>query len=226
MFEPIIAELTVRNHAPLGVRMALLVVFIIICLLYTANSGLLESIRLLAFLPFQRFSWQSEKHVADVVFRITSAVTTVCIITILFTTYTLDLNVSAQEGYLLYFWKVLSIVGVYFIVKLGVNKVYFYLHRSADLGEQIVDFQYSLNQWFTLVSLVVLLADVFYFRVQSNLFYVIAGLAVIYFLIRLFGTILILQSNFKYPIITLFVYLCTLEIVPALIVAKVLFVNS
>ena len=106
------------------------------------------------------------------------------------------------------------------------NKFYFSLHNSSSLGDQIIDYQYSLNQWFTLVVGCLLIFDIFYLKLNSSVFLFITIIAGIYFLLRLFGTILMLQNNFKYPILTVFVYLCTLEIVPALVIAKVLFVNS
>jgi hypothetical protein len=73
---------------------------------------------------------------------------------------------------------------------------------------------------------ILLLVDVFYFRLHSNIYVAMLIVAGMYFLVRLFGTILILQNHFSYSILPVFVYLCTFEIVPALFTAKVLFVNS
>jgi hypothetical protein len=72
----------------------------------------------------------------------------------------------------------------------------------------------------------ILLIDVFYENLSSNYLNVLLIVSLIYFLARLFGTILLLQNNFRYSIFTLFVYLCTFEIVPALVIVKVLFVNN
>ena len=84
----------------------------------------------------------------------------------------------------------------------------------------------DITQWFTLIIGSLLIFDIFYLKLNSSVILIITIIAGIYFLLRLFGTILMLQNNFKYPILTVFVYLCTLEIVPALVTAKVLFVNS
>ena len=72
----------------------------------------------------------------------------------------------------------------------------------------------------------VLLIDVFYENLSSNYLSILLVVSLLYFLVRLFGTIVLLQNNFKYSIFTLFVYLCAFEIVPALVIVKVLFVNS
>lgn len=182
--------------------------------------------KLLSIIPIQRFNWRSEKHTSNYLFRISSLVTTLFTITLLIYTYQIGEKYKSGSINFSNFLIILGVVGLLFFIKFIANKLYFSLHKSPVLGDQIIDFQYSLNQWLTLIIGILLIIDIFYLKLDSDIFILIIIIAVIYFLLRLFGTILMLQNHFKYPILTVFVYLCTFEIVPALVAAKVLFVNS
>lgn len=210
----------------LDVRLALLIFYLLIAVIYTINVSWFNSMKLLSLKPFQRFEWQSEKFGADAVFRISSLVSFVFIISVAIKGYGLGAGTipgSSVDGNIL-------VIGILILVLLVlnylVNRLYFSLHRETEAGEEIIDFQYSLNQWFTLALAVLLSVDVFFFRLDSVVSYVLLAIGILYFLARLFGTLLILQDKMHYPILTVFVYLCGFEIAPALVIAKVLFVNT
>ena len=194
--------------------------------MYSVNSTWFQSMKLLSLIPIQRFNWQSEKYTSNYIFRICSFITSLFIIALTIYTYHLGENQNNESDIFSNFLVILLMVTLFFVFKFLANKFYFSLHNSASLGDQIIDYQYSLNQWFTLIIGSLLIFDIFYLKLNSSVILIITIIAGIYFLLRLFGTILMLQNNFKYPILTVFVYLCTLEIVPALVTAKVLFVNS
>lgn len=180
----------------------------------------------LAILPFQRFAWQSEKFMTNNVFRLSSILSLSIFASVAICSY--QLGNSKLENYdsiLTLLWIFPTVI-LLSLVKFALSYSYFSIHKEDKTANLLIDFQYSLNQWFALLLGTLLLVDVFYFRLHSNIYVAILIIAGLYFLVRLFGTILILQNNFNYSILTVFVYLCTFEIVPALFTAKVLFVNS
>ena len=215
-------ELILRNQSPLFIKVVLLCILVILVIFYTVNRSWFISLKSLALLPFLRFGWQSEKYSADLIFRISSFLISVLIISSAIYSYNLTSTDTLSSTYI----EITLIITLLFVVKFIANSLYFSLHNSISTGSQLVDFQYSLNQWFTLLVIFILLIDVFYENLSSNYLNVLLIVSLIYFLARLFGTILLLQNNFSYSIFTLFVYLCTFEIVPALVIVKVLFVNN
>jgi hypothetical protein len=215
-------ELILRNQSPLFIKVVLLCILVILVIFYTVNRSWFISLKSLALLPFLRFGWQSEKYSADLIFRISSFLLSVLIISSAIYSYNLTSTDTLSSTYI----EITLIITLLFVVKFIANSLYFSLLNSISTGSQLVDFQYSLNQWFTLLVIFILLIDVFYENLSSNYLNVLIIVSLLYFLARLFGTILLLQNNFKYSIFTLFVYLCTFEIVPALVIVKVLFVNN
>ena len=218
----LINELILRNQSPLFLKAALLCLLLLLVIFYSVNKSWFISLKSLALLPFQRFGWQSEKYSSDLIFRISSLVLSVIIIAMAVYAYQL----VYPEIFASTYFKITLITILLFIVKFISNSFYFSLHNSIRTGSKLLDFQYSLNQWFALIVTFILLIDVFYENLSSNYLTILLVFSILYFLVRLFGTILLLQNNFKYSIFTLFVYLCTFEIVPALVIVKVLFVNS
>jgi hypothetical protein len=222
----IITELVLRNEVPITVRVGLLAALVFIALISVLNENWLVFMLKLTLLPIQRYSWESDKYAANLTFRITSILSVSLVATILLATYHLGLGSGEKTVYGTSFIGQLGIILAFLLISLGANKFYFYLHKKQEIGEHVLDYQYALNQWFSFIIGTLLLVDVFYLHLHSVLYVVILSLVGIYFLLRLFGTILMLQNNFDYPILTVFVYLCTFEIVPALVICKVLFVNS
>ena len=222
----VLLDLLVRSQTPLALRIALIAILAILGLLYALIPNWFASNRLLAYLPIQRFAWQSEKYTFNNVLRLSSVLSITTIYASIIYAYFLTTKLMWAENASLNFILIwLSIVLLTFL-KYFFNRYYFKFHNEGSLGELIIDYQYSINQLFAFLLAGILLIDVFYFRLDSQLFYFLVVGIIILFLIKLFGTILMLQNNFKYPLLTLFVYLCTFEIVPLLIVAKILFVNS
>ncbi len=219
-------DLTLRNETPVSLRVALLSMLLIIGLLHSVIPNWRSSIKMLAYLPVQRFTWQSEKYTANRVFRISSIISICTVYAIFIYTHLYSQKLVVIENASVNFLLIWLGIIVLTTFKFALNKYYFHAHRSNALGDLVIDYQYSINQIFAFIIGLVLLIDVFYFRLDSNWF-IVAILGVLaLFLIKLFGTILMLQNNFSFPIITLFVYLCTFEIVPMLVIAKILFVNS
>ncbi len=226
MFAEIITQLVLRNEVPIAVRIGLLSALILIALVSVLNENWLVFILKLTLLPIQRFNWESDKYGANLIFRGSSLLSSVLVSATLLMTYQLGLDEKNAQYSSGYFFCLVLVIALVFLSTLGANKLYFYLHKKQEIGDRVLDYHYALNQWFSFIVGGLLLADVFYLRLHSALFVIIISLLGIYFLLRLFGTILMLQNNFDYPILTVFVYLCTFEIVPALVISKVLFVNS
>lgn len=219
-------ELILRNETPIILRVALLVTLAVVGIVYSFIPNWFSAIRTLATLPVQRFSWQSEEHRSSGLFRFGSIISITAVYTLFIFTHLYSQKLVLTENSTLNFVLIWLAIALLTLTKFLFNKYYFHLHNTASLGDLIIDYQYSINQFFAFLVGIFLIIDVFYFGLESNLYIVaIVGLLIL-FLIKLFGVILLLQNNFAYPILTLFVYLCTFEIVPMLIAAKVLFVNS
>ncbi len=222
----ILSDLVLRNELPAALKFALLGLIFLVGVLYVLVPNWLVSIRLLAYLPIQRFSWQSEKYTINNLFRISSMLSISMVYAIFVYAYISSEKLFLVEDGTLNFLIIWLGVVILTVTKYFLNAYYFGLHQHSELGNLVVDYQYSINQFFALILGVLLLVDVFYFKLDSNLFIAEVILVITLFLVKLFGVILMLQNNFNYPILSLFVYLCTFEIVPILILAKVLFVNS
>jgi hypothetical protein len=222
----LLLDLILRNEIPLALRLALLGMILLITVLYILVPHWFTSMRLLAYLPIQRFAWQSEKHTVNNFFRISSILSISIVYAIFIFAHVESEKLFLLENGSLNFLIVWGAILFLTALKFFLNSYYFGIHQHQNLGNLVVDYQYSINQIFALLLGVILLVDVFYFNLESALFLVAVVVVLVLFLIKLFGTILMIQNNFNYPILSLFVYLCTFEIVPILIVAKVLFVNS
>jgi hypothetical protein len=222
----LIAQLVLRNAVPAHLKALLLLLLFCTALLYVANARWFESIRHLASIPLQRFNWQSEQFLGNALFRVTSIFLSGLTTAIFIYTYSLGERFGYHPNQLSSFLVITVCVALYYLLKFGSTVIFFKIHRNTALGSQLLDFHSSLNQLFSLLLGILLFVDVFYARLDSSVYYFTVTIALIYFLVRLYGTILLLQNSFNYPILTVFVYLCTFEIVPALVIAKVLFVNT
>lgn len=220
----LILQLTLRTEVPVGIKALLFLLLATIAILYVLNVRWFESIGYLLLLPVQRFKWQSEQFSGNALFRGSSFTLFAVAFSLFVYIYGLDTLNPASNSYP--FFVLLIMFLALALIKVAFNYAYFFLHKSNDLGAKLIDFQSSTNQLFCLVLTPLMLIDVFYTGISGDLVYVAIGLAVIYLLVRLYGTILLLQDNFRYPIVSLFVYLCTFELAPALVLAKVLFVKS
>lgn len=220
------SDLILRNSTPIGIRLILLCTLLLIALFYIVNREWFTSIKLLSLTPFQKFNWESEKYAVNYLYRISSLISIALCITIAINGYPLGFGSLVHFLINSHFLIVFLIILVLFILKFILNKFYFNLHENDDLGDKIIDFQYSINQWFSFILLGLFLVDYFYLKLGDNTLDQIIIISTIYFLIRLFGTAVIFQNNIKQPFVTVFFYLCTFEITPALVVAKVFFVNS
>ena len=148
-------ELILRNQSPLFIKVVLLCILVILVIFYTVNRSWFISLKSLALLPFLRFGWQSEKYSADLIFRISSFLISVLIISSAIYSYNLTSTDTLSSTYI----EITLIITLLFVVKFIANSLYFSLHNSISTGSQLVDFQYSLNQWFTLLVIFILLID-------------------------------------------------------------------
>ncbi len=221
----VIVQLVLRNAVPAHLKALLLLLLFCVVLFYVANARWFESIRYLASIPMQRFNWQSEQFLGNTLFRVTSIFQSVLTTGIFIYTYNLGERFGYQPNQLASFLAITLCVALYYLLKFGSTAIFFKIHHNTKLGSQLLDFHFSLNQLFSLLLGTLLFVDVFYARLDSSIYYFILTIALIYFLLRLYGTTLLLQKSFNYPILTVFVYLCTFEIVPALVIIKVLFIN-
>lgn len=221
-----VIELSLRPETPVVLKVALLGLLGLLGFLYALTPNLIGYTNKLANIPFQRYAWQTEEYISNSIFRLSSLLS----ITLVYTAYIfthlfskkLTLFNSDSFNFLI-IWLALILLTV---IKFILNKYYFRVHDAISVGNYTIDFHYSVNQLFSFVITALLLLDVFYFGLSSTLDIIIIVVIFALFISKLFGTILLLQNNFSYPLLGVFIYLCTFEIVPMLVIAKVLFANS
>ena len=219
-------ELILRNEAPIIIRLSLLGLMMVFGLIYAANPSLFSYTRKLANIPFQRFSWQSEQYLANSLFRISSIVSISLVFAVFVSINLVNSSFVLLRNETLNFLLMWLLILGFTLLKFLLNKYFFNLHQSDGVGDSTIDFHYSINQFFSFIVGGIMLAAAFYGGLDTQLMNIALVAIVVMFLTRLFGTILILQNNFTYPLIGVFIYLCTFEIVPMLVAAKVLFVDS
>ena len=93
-------ELILRNQSPLFLRVVLICILVILVVFYTINRSWFVSLKSLALLPFQRFGWQSEKYSADLIFRVSSFLLCVLIISSAIYSYNLTSTDNLSSTYI------------------------------------------------------------------------------------------------------------------------------
>ena len=198
-------------------------VIIVISSFHAINSSWIRTNRVLAALPIQRFKWKSETFLSSAFNRTASLVSSSIAFTILIYAHFVQPDLIPIKSPSSSFFQLLLIVVLFFLIKLVAMKLFFTLHEEDDIGTKVIDYQYAFNQLLSLFVLAVLCFDVFIFRLSTALYITLCIIIALVFLLRLLGNILMLLNNFNYPIVSLFIYLCAFEIIPMLVVAKVLF---
>ncbi len=216
----------IRNTLPLELKIALLAVIGLLALMYSANSSWITTNRLLASLPIQRFKWKTETYLNSSLNRFGSLVTSAIILSILVRSYFL----SPQENFMLdssiYFIGLCCLIILLFLFKWLSMSLYFRLHQQEEIGTLSLDYQYAFNQLVGILVFALLCLDLLYFHFDSPIKVILIYVIALAYLARLFGHIALLINNLSYPLLSLFIYLCTFEIAPALVITKVLFENS
>lgn len=221
----IITELILRYEIPNVIKFSLLIALLVIALVYVLIPNWFLHIKLLVLIPVQRFQWQSEKYNENSVFRLSSFFTSTFVFSIAIFSYLSNLKWFDHNSIATTFFVIYGCITVLFLLKLALDYLYFFLHKAKKTMNLIIDFQYGLNQLFTIIIGSVTLIDVFFFSLISNLYIVALTILLIYLILRFVGTTIILINNFSYPILAVIVYLCTFEIVSIMVFMKVLFDN-
>jgi hypothetical protein len=221
-----LAELILRNEAPLIFRFGALLLIFSFMVFYAIHNNWLRTNWVLATLPLQRFRWSSESFLSSSFNRIASIATYTMAFGILAYAHFAKDSMVFSNSETINFLFYVGIVGAAIASKLVLMKLFFFLHDNDEIGIMLIDYQYAFNQLITIFATLLVCLDVFYFRLDNPVFTIGLIIMMTLFLTRLLGSILLLLNNFSYPIISLFIYLCAFEIVPMLVVAKVLFVIS
>lgn len=207
-------------------RIAALVLVALLAIFYSIQPQWLETNRILASLPIQRFKWKSETFLSSGLNRTTSLISASLAFSIfIYSHYSqeeLFLQTSLDTGFI----QLLVIVILLFLFKLLGMKLFFGLHQEERTGTIVIDYQYAFNVIISVLLCLVICIDVFFFRLSSPFYITVSIVIGLIYLLRMFGNIILLLNEFNYPIVSLFIYLCAFEILPMLGIAKVLFVNS
>ncbi|MFY0644029.1 MAG: DUF4271 domain-containing protein [Bacteroidia bacterium] len=215
-----------REMPALSIKIALLVLLVLFTVLYAVNPSWLVTNRVLIGLPIQRFKWKSETHLSSNFNRFASLITTAFAIAILIRSYFFTPSETMVFSSELVFIGLICAVIIVFLLKFLSMKLFFYLNEDHEVGTMVIDYQYAFNQFIGLVVFLAVCLDLFYFRLNSPIQYILIYVLGFLYLLRLLGHIVLLLNKMSYPIISLFIYLCAFEIAPMLVVAKVLFENS
>ena len=221
----IIHDLILRNEIPNILKFSLILALLLIAFIYVLIPNWFLHIKHLALIPIQRFQWQSEKYNEDIIFRISSFFFVTLVFSIAIFSYLPNVHWFKNFTEIMRFFTVYGGILSLFIVKLMLDYFYFYLHKAKQTFNLIFDYQYGINQIFAVLIGSITLVDVYYYGLISNLYLVVLILLLTYLAMRFIGTTIILINNFSYPILTVIVYLCTLEIISVTIFVKVLLDN-
>ena len=221
MVNPLFLDLILRNESPISIKIVALGLLLVIFALYAVNPSWIVTNWVLASLPIQRFKWKSEPLLSSSFNRFSSAAISVLVLGAFFHSR-LDLAsiMLFDQAILAQLWLYLAII---FVVKLGLNTLFFGLHESMEIGRRLIDFQYAFNLFGAFLLTLWMCVDVFYLRLAYPFFIHVSIALLVLFLVRISGSILLLLNNFDFPLIALFIYLCAFEITPVLLLAKVIF---
>lgn len=219
-------ELLTRNASPVDVRIASLLLLLSIVALFGLQPQWVNTNQILASLPIQRFKWKSETFLSSAFNRSFSLITSSLAFSIFVFSHYAQPDILQFRLFDTSFLELFVLVVLLFLIKLGGMKVFFALHQQHKTGTMVIDYQYAFNQLISLLLCLVICLDVFFFRLSHPFFITVAVIIGVLYLARMFGNIILLLNEFDYPLVSLFIYLCTFEILPMLVIAKVLFVNS
>lgn len=219
-------ELLGRNIATLDIRIASIFLVLAILSLFSLQPQWITTNQILASLPIQRFKWKSEVFLSSAFNRTFSLISTSLAFSIFIYSHYNQPDMIDVQLLNTSFLQLFIIVAILFVIKLGGMKVFFALHQEDKTGTMVIDYQYAFNQLIALVLCVVICLDVFFFKLNNPFYLTVSVIIGLLYLARMFGNIILLLNEFQYPIVSLFIYLCAFEILPMLIIAKVLFVNS
>jgi len=222
----IITELILRYEIPSIIKFSLLIALLVVAIVYVLIPNWFLHIKLLVLIPVQRFQWQSEKYNENSVFRLSSFFSSTFIFSIAIFSYLSNLKWLNHYSVTTTFFVIYGFMTGLFVLKLALDYLYFFLHKAKKTMNLIIDFQYGLNQLFAIIISSIVLVDVFFYNLMSNLYIITLTMLLIYLILRFVGTTIILINNFSYPILTVIVYLCTFEIVSIMVFMKVLFDNT
>jgi hypothetical protein len=126
-----------------------------------------------------------------------------------------------------FFWQIVGLAAIVYGVKYAVYWISGKVLNFRQMSQAIISSTVAINYLFALLMLPMLI--VIYYtsseKVVTLLYFIIAVISVIYLTLRIFKSIVTHSGLFPYSIFHLFIYLCTFEVIPLLVVIKVV-INS
>lgn len=181
----------------------------------------------MAVAPFSRFKWKIDdlKVPFDVVLISLISYTFITVLLIESLIPNLSKVISQYFGVYPLFGLILAIL-VALILKTVLVYFYFAAHKQAEEGIHLINFQLGFNQILIFIATIWLSIVIFYLRFSPLGLNIVIWIYGAFWAFRLYGTILFLLMKFNYSVITIFAYLCAFEIIPYILVARIVFMIS
>lgn len=222
-----ILEILFRPNAPLWVKFFYLIVVFFIGLYAGLRKGWFSLLFEMAVAPFSRFKWKIDnlKVPFDVV--IISLMSYTFITALLIESLLPKLSHVIAEYFGVYplFGLIMAIL-IALVLKIVLVYFYFTAHNQAEEGIHLINFQLSFNQIMIFIATIWLSIVIFNLRFSPLGLNIVIWIYGAFWAFRLYGTILFLLIKFNYSVITIFAYLCTIEIIPYILVARIVFMIS
>ena len=222
-----ILEILFRPNAPLWVKFFYLLFVFFIGLYAGLRKGWFSLLFEMAVAPFSRFKWKMDnlKIPFDLVIFSLLSYTFITVLLMESLLPNLSQVMAVYFGVYPLFGLILAIL-MALVLKIVLVYFYFAAHKQAEEGIHLINFQLGFNQILIFIATIWLSIVIFYLRFSPLGLDLVIWIYGVFWAFRLYGTILFLLIKFNYSVITIFAYLCTFEIIPYILVARIVFMIS
>lgn len=222
-----ILEILFRPNAPLWVKFFYLIVVFFIGLYAGLRKGWFSLLFEMAVAPFSRFKWKIDNLKVPIDVVIISLMSYTFITALLIESLLPKLSQVIAEYFGVYplFGLIMAIL-IALVLKIVLVYFYFTAHNQAEEGIHLINFQLGFNQIMIFIATIWLSIVIFNLRFSPLGLNIVIWIYGAFWAFRLYGTILFLLIKFNYSVITIFAYLCAFEIIPYILVARIVFMIS
>lgn len=174
--------------------------------------------------PFSKFQWKLENLNISMDIIVISILSYSIVTSLLLESLLPNISIAVSE-----FTKIHHQLGsVLFVIVLLILKIvaviiFFKAHDQTEHGLQLVNFQLGFNQILIFIAMIWLGVVIFYLNFLQFGIFIVLWIYGIFWAFRLYGTILFLLLKFNYSVVTIFTYLCAFEIMPYILVSRIVF---
>lgn len=220
-------ELILRPNAPLWIKFVYLTLVVSLSLYIGFRRGWFMLLLDMASAPFSRYKWKIDN------LNISADIIIISILSYSFITGLLfesllpgisnSLSIIPSLNNLL---GLVTTIVLLLTIKIVLVILFFVAHKQKEEGLQLMNFHLGFNQILIFIASIWLGIVIFYFNFSQFGLTIILWIYGAFWAVRLYGTILFLLMKFQYSVVTIFTYLCAFEIMPYIVVARIIFMNN